>query len=279
MTGLRAVFVDVDGTIVDHDGHVPTSAIAAIRAARRAGHLVFLCTGRTSTELWPELTDIGFDGFVGAAGGYVEVGGQVLVHHGVPEASLRHALDFFAAHDTFTYLQANDAIHATPPARDQMRALITAATGIDPDAAGPGPFGFIERVRTHADVFAETITKVIFLQAPVPLTTIEAEFAGEFAVVPSSVRAFTGVSGEMSLPGVHKAAGLDAVVAHLGLDHAATIAVGDSHNDLEMLQHAALGIAMGNAVPELVAVADDVTGRVDEDGLHAAFVRHGLIAG
>ena len=45
-----------------------------------------------------------------------------------------------------------------------------------------------------------------------------------------------------------------------------------------MLRHVAVGIAMGDAPASVRAVADEVTGRVAEDGLRAAFLRHGLIA-
>ena len=46
-----------------------------------------------------------------------------------------------------------------------------------------------------------------------------------------------------------------------------TVAVGDQRNDLEMLHWAARGVAMGNAPEEVKAVADEVAGHVDDDGL------------
>ncbi|HET9127699.1 MAG TPA: HAD hydrolase family protein, partial [Propionibacteriaceae bacterium] len=70
----RSVFLDVDGTLVDETGQIPESARGAVREARANGHRVFLCTGRSLAELWPEILDIGFDGLVAAAGAYVEVG-------------------------------------------------------------------------------------------------------------------------------------------------------------------------------------------------------------
>ena len=47
----KAVFVDVDGTLIDDYGQVPESAARAVREARTNGHLVFLCTGRSMVEL------------------------------------------------------------------------------------------------------------------------------------------------------------------------------------------------------------------------------------
>ena len=84
-------------------------------------------------------------------------------------------------------------------------------------------------------------------------------------------------SGELSIPGVHKADAIQVVLDHLGIDVADTLGYGDGHNDLEMLQHVAVGVAMGNAVPELLAVADEVTGTAAEDGLLASFTAHGLV--
>jgi hydroxymethylpyrimidine pyrophosphatase-like HAD family hydrolase len=55
------------------------------------------------------------------------------------------------------------------------------------------------------------------------------------------------------------------------------MAIGDSSNDVEMLAAAGLGIAMGNASAAARAAADEVTASVREDGVLAAFRRHGLL--
>ena len=67
--------------------------------------------------------------------------------------------------------------------------------------------------------------------------------------------------------GVSKGAALEAIRRRLGVEPMHTVAVGDQRNDLEMLQWAARGVAMGNAPDEVKAAADEVTGHVDDDGL------------
>ncbi|MBM9458687.1 HAD family phosphatase [Nocardioides sp. zg-536] len=67
--------------------------------------------------------------------------------------------------------------------------------------------------------------------------------------------------------GVSKASGLEYVAGQLGVDPAEVLAVGDGRNDIEMLQWAGRGVAMGQAVDEVKAVADAVAPSVDEDGL------------
>jgi hydroxymethylpyrimidine pyrophosphatase-like HAD family hydrolase len=72
---------------------------------------------------------------------------------------------------------------------------------------------------------------------------------------------------EASPPGVTKASGLAAVADGMGLAAADVVAFGDMPNDLEMLRWAGHGVAMGNAHPALLEVADEVTAGNGEDGL------------
>lgn len=67
--------------------------------------------------------------------------------------------------------------------------------------------------------------------------------------------------------GVHKAASLSGLLERLDYDRSELIAVGDSFNDLEMIQYAGLGVAMANAREEIKACADYVTTSCDEDGV------------
>lgn len=57
-----AIFVDVDGTLLDNKQQIPESAVYAIKNARKNGHYVFLNTGRCKAELFESILDVGFDG-------------------------------------------------------------------------------------------------------------------------------------------------------------------------------------------------------------------------
>jgi hydroxymethylpyrimidine pyrophosphatase-like HAD family hydrolase len=78
---------------------------------------------------------------------------------------------------------------------------------------------------------------------------------------------------EVFLADVSKRLGLEALAARLGLDRSEIMAIGDHMNDIEMLAWAGLGVAMGNALPEVQAVADVVTTHVEEDGVAEAIER------
>ncbi len=72
---------------------------------------------------------------------------------------------------------------------------------------------------------------------------------------------------ELSAPGVTKASGLAMVAERLGVEHRDIIAFGDMPNDVPMLRLAGHGVAMGNAHPEAVVAADEITGTNAEDGV------------
>ncbi len=73
--------------------------------------------------------------------------------------------------------------------------------------------------------------------------------------------------------GVSKGDGLRRLARLLGVDLAEVMAVGDNLNDLEMLDAAGLGVAMGNGTPEIRDRADYVTASVDDDGVARAIER------
>jgi hydroxymethylpyrimidine pyrophosphatase-like HAD family hydrolase len=81
----------------------------------------------------------------------------------------------------------------------------------------------------------------------------------------------------MSIPGIHKATAIELLLAHAGRAREDTVAYGDGFNDLEMIEFVGTGLAMGGALPQIVAAADGVTGRPDEDGIRTSFAALGLI--
>ena len=74
-----------------------------------------------------------------------------------------------------------------------------------------------------------------------------------------------------------KGIGIDKILKYYHLDKSEALAFGDGNNDIEMLQAAGTGIAMGNASKDLKAVADGVCANVENDGIYYYCMEHGLI--
>jgi Cof subfamily protein (haloacid dehalogenase superfamily) len=275
----KAVFLDVDGTLVTDRGVVPDSARRAVRAARANGHLVFLCTGRSLAELWGEIMDIGFDGVIAAAGGYVAVDGQVLAHQNVPVDQVRRVMEYFDARGINYFLEANSGLYGSATIKAQMRQVLYGGV-TDEDVLAELERGFapfIDRLIVGADMLRDDINKISFLGSDVPFEAIRAEFAGTFDVIPATVPQFEPNSGELAIAGVHKAGAIEILLEHIDIPVADTMAYGDGHNDLEMLAYVHVGVAMGNAHQRAKEVADDITGSPDEDGILTSFTKYGLI--
>lgn len=275
----RTVFLDVDGTYVNDRGLVPASARRAVVQARANGHLVFLCTGRSTAMIREHVTEAGFDGLIASSGGYVEVGGAVLQQLTVPVEHLRHAVDFFDAQGVGFFLESTTGVYGTPESKVRLhRRLVGDITDEHTLAeVEAGLSGFIDRFVVDGDLLRTDINKLSFFDAALSVADVRDEFAGSFDVIPASVRRFGGNSGEMTIPGVTKALGIEVLLAHLGRSRQDTVAFGDGFNDVEMLQYVRTGVAMGGAPQEVLAVADLVTGAPDQDGIATGFRKTGLI--
>ena len=106
----KIIFLDVDGTLIDYDNHIPDSAVLAIRKAREKGHLVYVCTGRSKAEMPPEIWDIGFDGMIGGNGSYVEHEGQVILHQLIPRDIAKRLVNWLQERGLEFYLESNNGL-------------------------------------------------------------------------------------------------------------------------------------------------------------------------
>ena len=76
----KILFSDIDGTLLDYENKLPASADRAIKEARKNGHRVYICTGRSEVEVYDYIWDIGIDGVIGGNGSYVKDEDTVVMH-------------------------------------------------------------------------------------------------------------------------------------------------------------------------------------------------------
>lgn len=276
--GRRAIFLDVDGTYVNDRGLVPESAARAVVLARANGHQVFLCTGRSMAGLTDHILEAGFDGVIASAGRYVEVAGQVLIHSSLPVDDVRRVLEFLDRHRVDYYLEADGGFYGSAGIEARMREVVFGGV-TDPAVIAQlekGIGGLLAAVAIGEDLLRHDINTIVFMDSDLPLTAVQEEFRG-LDVTPASVRAFGRNAGEISAPGLHKASAIEVLIGHLGIAWEDTLAYGDGVNDLEMIEYVHTGVAMGNAHPDVRAVANAVTGGPDQDGIYRSFTHLGLI--
>ncbi len=274
----KLVFLDVDGTLCGPTGRIPASTRQAIKQAQANGHKMFVCTGRTKVELTEEILSLNFDGIIGAGGGYCEVGDQVLVHEVLKREEVLQLEQFFRAHQIEYYLQTHQNLFASKHFKQQ---LIESVWKKYPERAAEmltEMSWFVDLLMYDPELIDyDNISKICFTNEEIPYAEIRDLFQDTFEVVPNTTVMFGKNSGEFSVKDLSKKTAIQHVLAHLAVAPEHSLGFGDSYNDLPMFEAVHVGIAMGNATPELLAAADDVTAAQDQDGIALAFAKYGLI--
>lgn len=278
----RAVFLDVDGTYAEH-GVVPDAHVQAVRTARRLGHLVFVCTGRPLAMVPGHILDAGFDGVITGAGARVDVGREVLKDERFEPGLASLIVETLDAHNAAYILEAPESLHGRTGVDRRLRQVLgpvfaerpqhdgVLATDVDPLEDILGPMQYSDDLRSTS------FAKVSCFDSPVPLQHLGDVFGPHVGLIPSSLSALGDGAGEIFMTGVHKALGIQAVEAHLGLNRADIIAIGDSSNDLEMLEYAGVGIGVEGGHPAVLAIADRLTAGPGQNGVALAFAELGLL--
>ena len=247
---IRAAFFDIDGTLLSFRTHrVSNGTLRAFARLRDAGVLTFIATGRPLC-LIPQLP-LHFDGHVTMNGGLVFTPDATLLANPIPDTDRDAWLDRCRRLGTCTMLFSRDAMMVANPNATGM-AIRDALEFPMP------PVVDIDRMRLHQAF------QLIAVMPPADDALVAPLMPS--CRMPRWHSAFTDIVAA----GNNKAAGMDAICRHFGVSRRDTIAFGDGGNDIEMLQWAGTGIAMGNASDSVKAQADMVTASVDDEGIEQA---------
>lgn len=271
----KVVFLDVDGTLCNDLGFVPESAKQSIQTARRNGHKVYLCTGRSKAEIYDEIWEIGFDGIIGAGGGYIESDGEVLQHKQFADEDLKDILQYFNEHDMQFYIECNHGLFANEGCYQHLEQISKNLQEKGEDPSGCDQFRNALTPLRNEEL--KEVNKICFLDSGHPFEKVQQRYSDRFTIMHCTVPMFGDNSGEVILKGIDKALAMDFLLYAINKKHCETIAIGDGMNDAPMLDYAKVGVAMGNADERLKALADDVVSTHDEGGIHEAFMKYGLL--
>lgn len=269
----KLIFLDIDGTLCGRNGVIPQKAHEAIQAARQRGHLVFLCSGRSRGEIPRRILEAGFDGLVGGAGACVEYKGEILAHYTMPQHKIDRLVDYLEACHAMYVMETNGYMYLTEDSCHRMSEHFRKHVSWEPDILQE----FLGQMRVVEDCRkVPQVNKITYFDAARPMKETLELFGADYTIVSNSIQEIGDNSAEVSEKGIHKAAGIKVLMDHLDAGREDVIAVGDGLNDIEMLELAGCGVAMGNAKPELKKIADMITDDVDADGVYNCFIKLGL---
>lgn len=279
-TRPRIVFIDIDGTILEHGSRMSPSTPTAIAAARANGHLVYLCTGRSAGDINPKVRAIEVDGAITNGGAFAVRGDEQIVAHLMPRPLVDRMIAYFEQHGAHYFLQTDGSVYVSPGVLEHAKRFVRAHPPVEDrdGATATEDIALLNHYRPLTEVDLDAVVKATFLStASDTLTRAADELGPQFHVIPGSIPLPGGSNGEICQQGVNKGAAILEVLAVLGMDAADAIGIGDSWNDVEMFEVVGTSVAMGGADPELQAMADLVTTGVLEDGVSNALTRLGLI--
>lgn len=271
--GQKAVFLDIDGTMVDHTGKIADSTKEAIGRAKENGHKMLICSGRSYFQIYEELLAMGFSGIIGAAGAFVIADGEEIYHAYIDEEQSRSCFEYLEKNGFLFCYQANDGVVMNQRSCDGMLEKYR-KEGMKEDVLAK----ITGNLHLTEDPWKNPYNeKIIYHQAPFPVDKVHADLEPYFDVVAMSFEGQGSYSGEIGINGINKATGMEIYLNHVEIAREDTIAIGDGPNDLEMMDYAGIGIAMGNAFDEVKERADMITNSIYEDGIYKAFEKLGLI--
>ncbi|KXT68497.1 Cof-type HAD-IIB family hydrolase [Streptococcus cristatus] len=277
----KIIFLDVDGTIVDYDNHIPDSAKVAIRKARENGHLVYVCTGRSKAEMPEEIWNIGFDGMIGGNGSYVEHQGKVLMHQLIPFEIAKQVVDWLEARGLEFYLESNNGLFASRNFRDAARPILrTYALGkgaSEDQVSNMEAEDALHGLIYGGELYRDDLNKISFILHSYRDHLDSQKAFPDLKAGTWGGRGEAALFGDLGVKDINKAHAVDVILQYLGASRSDTIALGDAKVDIPMLQACQIGVAMGNGGVEILAIADMVTDDVRQDGLYKAFEKLDLL--
>lgn len=270
----KYIFLDIDGTLVDFQGKLADSALKALETAKSNGHKLFVCTGRQRSQIYPWLLEkVEFDGAVCSSGAYVMADGECIAQHCFSKEYITFLSDYFTAAHTPYCVQTEHTLMLEKWCGDAIVEHYL-ADGIDRGKID-SLFGMTKIVESVPKL--TVAEKLIYYGAPKGLSDVAADLGDRFSVVRYSFGSMGDRCGEVTDSRYTKATGMAEILRRFDAPQSATIAFGDGDNDLEMMDFASFGVAMGNGTPALRAAADMVTDDINSNGLYNAFKKLGLI--
>ena len=265
------LFFDVDGTLTSFDPddmtdkdfnavHPSKAVVDAFGRLRNAGHQAFICTGRPLWLVADGLRALNPAGIVAMAGATLEVEGRVVHEDCFDEDVIVELAHRIVAAGGEALFETNGATYSLEPVGVEQSFLL-----------GADVVHGVDQMRVDGRL---CVGKVCINTSDLARIANDDGFIDrEFELCNTG-----GQNRELSPKGVDKGVGVARALEYLGrTGNARTFGFGDSGNDLGMLAAVETAVAMGNAMPEVKAVADYVTDDVAHDGTVTAMQHFGLI--
>lgn len=280
MKNVKAIFLDMDGTILHKDNRVDNETTEVIQTLRNHGYKVFLATGRAHDEihyLVPENFKV--DGIISSNGT------NGVVHN---ETIFKHSLTFDTVNEIVKRAKAQAIYYEVFPFdgnriilnEDQAWAKAMFKQSTPPENVGYSEWtsrreSIVEKVSWKASIPNTSFSK-IYLFSPDydKITQFRNQLIDDQTILQISVSNSSRFNAETMAFGIDKGTGIKEMIDYFGIKQEETLVIGDSDNDRAMFAFGNYTVAMKNARPEIQSLADDVTSFTNEENGAALYLKN-----
>ena len=252
----RAIFFDIDGTLLDCAGQIKTmtpNVKKAIRKLQTSGDYVFIATGRPYAFLSQEILEFGFDGFILTNGAQVILHNKTIYKETLEKHFVKQLVQTFEKYDIQYILEGDNDSYMKSCYKEFYNFYET--------------FGiFKNKIKEDYDLEEIEVQKIEALCPTKEALTFCLSFLNEHPEY-DHFESMNAKSVEIYSKKNTKATGILEALKYLDIPIEQSYAFGDGKNDIEMLEAVGCGIAMGNASDEVKRFADKVTDTVQNDGV------------
>ncbi|GGM19408.1 phosphatase [Paraliobacillus quinghaiensis] len=261
MTEYKALFLDIDGTILKPDHTIENSTREAIRQVKAKGLEIFLATGRPLHEVSHIAEELDIHSFIGYNGAFAIYQDREILNEAMKKETVEYYLKVCEQHDHEMVLYTSDKNLFTSLDKSYVKQFIAnfdlKQNHLFTTDQAENILGITIMNLTEPEIpLYETNEPIFFSQVNV------ADFTHNYDVIRENV---------------NKGRAIKIALDELGFEPSNAIAFGDGMNDKQMLEYVGESFAMGNAHQDLFAYAKHQTTTVEDNGIYNGLKKIGLI--
>ncbi len=260
----KMIFFDIDGTLVPEcTNDIPESAKNAIKTAIANGHLAFINSGRTLINIHETVKELGFSGYCCGCGTEIYVGDHTLYYYELPLSSCNEIIDFFYKNEISALFEGSNSLY------------ILGKDAYTPDTASIEESMGVKFIPLDTKELRNTaqFTKLLYWAPNHMVDSVVQEFLFQWFDIIDR-----GDGVREVVPKNHsKATAIQKLCDHFQIPLENCYAIGDSTNDLPMLEYVPHAIAMGVSMKEILPYVEYQTDTVENDGIEKALKHYEII--
>ena len=259
----KIVFFDIDGTLLDEStGTIPESCKKALKLAQDNGHILIVNTGRPVSTIDTNITKIHFDGYICGCGTYIKYQKKTILHATLSEKIRKEVIKQVFKCNVQAVLEGVEGAFFSKNITDPY--ILKIKQTYNEQNSPTSEYGIHDVV--------EFDKMAVWYDETSDIKSFKSFLSQYFEIIQRDTNFIEIVPINYS-----KATGIQYLIDYLGMDITQTISIGDSTNDLSMLEYTQESVAMGNSNPILFDKVTYITTDVDKDGIYNALKHYQII--